>query len=120
MLSGANVYDGDFALLGTLPGPAILSGDGRRAFTLEYRSDERVGGPAPLIHVFDLTAPADGGGALPELGTVDLLDHATCARGERVCAPTSSLAVTPDGRVLFAQTAGGVVVVPIPQSLAGP
>jgi hypothetical protein len=120
VLSGVNVYDGDFALLGTLPGPTILSGDGRRAFTLERRSDWRTGGLAPLIHVFDVTAPVEGGGALPELGTVDLLDHDTCTPGERACAPTNSLAVTPDGRVLFAQTAGGVVVVPVPESLTAP
>jgi hypothetical protein len=120
VLSGTSVYDGSFALLGTLPAPAILSGDGRRAFTLEFRSHVSVGGPAPLVHVFDLTAPAEGGGPLPELGTVDLLDHATCAAGERTCAPSSSMVVTHDGRVLFVQTDGGVVVVPIPESLAGP
>jgi len=73
-----------------------------------------------VVRVFDLTAPAEGGGALPERGTIDLLDHATCAAGERACAPTSSLAATPDGRVFFAQTEGGVVVVPVPESLAGP
>lgn len=120
VLSGVNVYDRDFAWLGRLPGSAILSGDGRRAFTLAQRSDWRTGGPAPLIHVFDLTAPADGSGALPELGTVDLLDHDTCAPEERLCAPTSTLTVTPDGRVLFAQTDGGVVVVPIPEGLTAP
>lgn len=119
VLSGTNVYDGDFILLGTLPGPATLSGDGRRAFTLESRSDWQAGGPAPVVHVFDLTAPA-GGGALPELGAVDLLDHVTCTAGEGICAPTSSMTATPDGRVLFVQTEGGVVVVPIPEGLAGP
>jgi hypothetical protein len=120
VLAGEDVYDWSFGHLGRLPGPGVLSGDGRRAFTLEARCDWQIGGPAPRLHVFDLTAPAAGGGLLPELGTVDLLDHSACTAGEPTCAPTSGLTATPDGRVVFVQTAGGVVVVPIPESLIVP
>jgi hypothetical protein len=119
VLAGANLYDDNFFLLGSLPGPGIISGDGRRAFTLETRCNWELGGPAPLVHVFDLTVPAGPNGLFFEIGALDLLDHTTCEAMERVCAPTSSLTVTPDARVMFVQTAGGVVVVPIPQNLAG-
>jgi hypothetical protein len=119
VLSGTAVYDGSFALVGQLPGPGILSGDGRRAFTLEHRSDWQLGGPAPRLHVIDVTVPAQDGGPLPVLGTVDLLDHDICAAEERACAPDTTLAVTLDGRVVFVQAYGVVVVVPIPEELVG-
>jgi len=99
VFNGTNVYDGNYNLLGTLPGTTlavVVSPDATRAYMFDSTASQ--------ILSFDLTA-TPGGGAYPQLASA---------------APAGSLgsgvrmAISPDGATLFLAGTGGVAIQPHP------
>jgi hypothetical protein len=100
VLNGTKVYDGSFALLGTLPdttAAVILKSDGTRA----YAYDTAAGG----ILVYDISVDRDEA-AYTALGAVVPL------AGDPGTGPR--MAITPDNGTLFIAGAARIVVQPTP------
>jgi len=99
-LNGVNVYDSNFALLGTLPGTTlalVFSPDGKRAYTFDSR--------APALLTFD-TSKSAAGKALTQLGAAVPL----------VGAPGTGvkMAISLDGGTLFFAGSTQLVIQPTP------
>jgi hypothetical protein len=100
VLRGTRVYDGNEALLGTLPETTVaiaLKPDGSRAYTY----DPTVGG----IRVFDISVNRSG-------AAYDVLGSVVPTAGDPGSNPR--MIISPDGRTLFLAGRAQVVVQPTP------
>lgn len=100
VLNGTKVYDGSFALLGTLPDTTLavaLKSDGSRAYTY----DPAAGG----ILVYDISVDRDEAAYTP-LGTATLLAASPGTGAQMI--------ITPDNGTLFVGGSARIVVQPTP------
>ena len=103
VLNGIDVYDGSFALLGTLPSPTptlavVVSPNADCAYTFDSSGQ---------ILAFNLTASMSGG-PYPQAGATSVSSPGT---GGAV-----KMAISPDGGTLFLAGSSQIVVVPAPTS----
>jgi hypothetical protein len=106
LLGSSSVYNSSFQLLGTLPSfapGAVLSPDGRKAYTYESFTTPGTG----KVHVYDLTAAV--GGAFPEIGTATATPTEPGFNVGR-----TRMTISPDGGTLFIAGENGVLVMPAP------
>lgn len=128
VISGRQVYDADFTLVGWLELPdanwwvsaAVMSPDSRKvyAYAIHQREATNPASPVmPRVYVFDASvAPLGEQGVLPVLGRFDLPAYPTCrttADGAACGYAAPNMLVAPDARTLYLSGNAGLLVVPL-------
>jgi hypothetical protein len=96
---------------------AVISRDGRRAYTLAFDFDDFARNPTihqPRVYVFDITTPVGVDVPFPRLGYFTLPDYPMCFGATTNCRNAAQMKISPDGRTLFLAGGLNLIIAPIP------